>query len=101
LEAIGFNPSGVPIEWGAKVQPENTALLIDFNRITPRPTESPKEGWGKWVDDNWGGLPYDGYEEGDLFELTESRASFKFYTKNRAAFPVVETLAKGVSSIQS
>jgi len=94
LQAIGFNPGGAPIVWGAKVQPENIAVLIDFNRIAPRPTESPKEGWGKWVDDNWGGLPYDGYEEGDLIGLTESRVSFKFYTKNRPAFPVVETLAK-------
>jgi len=94
LQAIGFNPGGAPIVWGAKVQPENIAVLIDFNRITPRPNATPKEGWRKWVDDNWGGVPYDGYEQGDLFELSENRVSFKFYTKNHPAFPVIETLAK-------
>lgn len=41
-----------------------------------------------------GALPYGGYEQGDIFELTENRASFKFYTNKRPAFPVIETLAK-------
>jgi hypothetical protein len=45
LDAIGFNPNGVPIVWNAKVQPENIAVLIDFNRIVPRPTDPPlKDG---------------------------------------------------------
>jgi len=82
LQAIGFNPG------------DAQAVLIDFNRITPRPNETPIEGWRKWVDDNWGGLPYGGYEQGDLFGLTESRTSFKFYSRNRPAFPIIETLAK-------
>jgi hypothetical protein len=35
LQAIGFNPG------------DAEAVLIDFNRITPRPNETPIEGWGK------------------------------------------------------
>lgn len=54
LDAIGFNPGGAPIVWGAKVQPENIAVLIDFNRIVPRPTETPVEGWDEWITKNWG-----------------------------------------------
>jgi hypothetical protein len=94
LDAIGFNPGGVPIVWGAAIQPDNIAVLIDFNRIVPRPEESPVEGWHEWVTRNWGTVPYDGYSEGDIFELTDEKVSFKFYTKSAPAFPLVETLAR-------
>src|SRR5258706_2251904 len=94
LEAIGFNPEGEPIKWGTAVQPENAAVLIDFGRIIPRPKAMPREGWEKWVGEYWGTLPYDGARDGDIFELTNSKASFKFYTRSTPAFPVIETLAK-------
>jgi hypothetical protein len=94
LDAIGFNPDGVPIQWGAEVQPDNIAVLIDFERIVPRPKETPSEGWSKWVNANWGALPYDGAEAGDILELTDSKARFKFYTRYDSAFPVIESLAK-------
>ena len=94
LDAIGFNPNGAAIVWNAKVQPENIAVLIDFNRIFPRPTETPTEGWDEWITKNWGTMPYDGYSDGDIFELTDKKVSFKFYTKSTPAFPLIETLAK-------
>ncbi len=94
LDAIGFNPNGVPIVWNAQVQPENIAVLIDFNRIVPRPKDSPVEGWDEWITKNWGTVPYDGYSDGDIFELTDKKVSFKFYTKSTPAFPLIETLAK-------
>jgi hypothetical protein len=94
LDAIGFNPNGVPIIWNAKVQPENIAVLIDFKRIVPRPKEPPVEGWYEWITKNWGTMPYDGYSEGDIFELADNKVSFKFYTKWTPAFPLIETLAK-------
>jgi hypothetical protein len=94
LDAIGFNPNGVPIVWNAKVQSENIAVLIDFKRIVPRPKEPPVEGWDEWVTKNWGTTPYDGYSDGDIFELTDNKVSFKFYTKCTPAFPLIETLAK-------
>jgi hypothetical protein len=94
LDAIGFNPGGVPIVWGAAIQPDNIAVLINFNRIVPRPKEPPVEGWDDWITRNWGTVPYDGYSEGDIFELTDEKVSFKFYTKSTPAFPLIETLAK-------
>lgn len=93
LDAIGFNPDGAPIQWGAEVQPDNIAVLIDFDRIVPRPKETPSEGWSKWVNDNWGASPY-GAEAGDILELTETKVHFKFYTRWTSAFPVIEALAK-------
>lgn len=94
LDAIGFNPGGVPIVWGAAIQPENIAVLINFNRIVPRPAEPPVEGWDEWITKNWGTMPYDGYSDGDIFELTDDKVSFKFYTRSTPAFPLIETLAK-------
>ena len=94
LDAIGFNPGGVPIVWNAEVQPENIAVLINFNRIVLRPEEPPVEGWDEWITRNWGTVPYDGYSDGDIFELTDEKVSFKFYTKSTPAFPLIETLAK-------
>jgi hypothetical protein len=94
LDAIGFNPDGVPIVWGAAIQPENIAILINFNRIVPRPEEPPIEGWDEWITRNWGTVPYDGYFEGDIFELTDEKVSFTFYTKSAPAYPLIETLAK-------
>jgi hypothetical protein len=94
LDAIGFNPKGVTLVSNAKVQPENIAVLINFDRIVQRPKEPPVEGWDEWVTKNWGALPYDGYADGDIFELTEDKASFKFYTKWTSAFFLIETLAK-------
>lgn len=94
LDAIGFNPNGVPIEWNAEAQPENIAVLIDFKRIVPRPTEPPIEGWDEWITKNWGTMPYDGYSDGDIIELTDNKVSFKFYTRSTPAFPLIETLAK-------
>jgi hypothetical protein len=46
------------------------------------------------VTKNWGTVPYDGYSDGDIFELTANKVSFKFYTKWSSAFPLTETLAK-------
>jgi hypothetical protein len=94
LDTIGFNPDGVPIQWGAEVQPDNIAVLIDFNRIVPQPEETPSEGWRKWGSDNWGASPYDGAEPGDILELTDNKVRFKFYTRWTSAFPVIEALAK-------
>src|ERR1700678_413184 len=87
LDAIGFNPKGLPIVWNAKVQPENIAVLINFDRIVPRPKEPPVEGWDEWVTRNWGTTPYDGYADGDIFELTDNKVSFKFYTRWTPSFP--------------
>ena len=94
LDAIGFNPDGVPIQWGAEVQPDNIAVLIDFDRIVPQPKETPSEGWRKWISDNWGAMPYDGAEAGDISELTDNKVRFEFYTRWTSAFPVIEALAK-------
>ena len=94
LDAIGFNPGGVPIVRGAAVQPANIAVLINFDRIVPRPAEPPVEGWDEWITKNWGTMPYDGYSDGDIFELTQGSVSFQFYTRWTPAFPLIETLAK-------
>ena len=94
LDAIGFNPGGVPIVWGAAIQPDKIAVLIDFNRIVPRPTEPPVEGWDVWFTKNWGTVPYGGYSDGDIFEITQDSVALKFYTKWTPAFPLIETLAK-------
>jgi hypothetical protein len=94
LDAIGFNPDGVPIVSGAQVQPENVAVLIDFDRIVPRPKDMPEEGWDRWFSENWGTTPYDGARPGDVFEVTDSKAHFKFYTRWTSAFPLIETLSK-------
>jgi hypothetical protein len=94
LDAISSDPDGAPIVWNAKGQPENIGVIIDFNRIVPCPKERPAEGWGKWVWENWGATLYDDFSDGDIFELTENKVSFKFYTRSNPAFPVIETLAK-------
>jgi hypothetical protein len=94
LDAIGFNPGGVPIVWGAAVQPANIAVLINFDRIVPRPAEPPVEGWDEWITKNWGATPYDGCAAGDILELTDNKICFKFYTKWTPAFLLIETLAK-------
>jgi hypothetical protein len=94
LDAIGFNPDGVPIQWGAEIQPDNIAVLIDFDRIVPQPKETPSEGWRKWISDNWGASPYDGAEAGDILELTDNKVRFEFYTRWTSAFPVIEALVK-------
>ena len=85
LDFIGFN---------SRIQPANTVILIDFERIVPRPQERPDEGWEKWISENWGTMPYDGYLEGDIFEVTNEKAFFKFYTKSTSAFPVIDQLAR-------
>lgn len=94
LDAIGFNPGGVPIVWGAAIQPDNIAVLIDFNRIVPRPVKAPLEGWDEWITKNWGTMPYDGYSDGDISELTDNMVWFKFYTRWTPAYPLIETLAE-------
>ena len=85
LDAIGFK---------SKVQPQNITVLIDFDRIVPRPQEQPNEGWDRWTSENWGTVPYDGYLEGDILELTAKRALFKFYTRSTSAFPAIDQLAR-------
>lgn len=58
------------------------------------PGERPSEGWDKWIWENWGATLYDDFSDGDIFELTDNKVSFKFYTRSNPAFPVIETLAK-------
>jgi len=85
LDFIGFE---------SKVQPLNIPVLINFDNIVPRPRERPNEGWDKWISENWGTTPYDGYLQGDIFELTDTKAFFKFHTRCTTAFPAIEKLAK-------
>jgi hypothetical protein len=93
LDYIGFNPEGKPIAADTPYGAPDLAVLIDFNRVVPMPTTEPSEGWSEWWYDNWNTVPYDGYKEGDIIEVTETKARFIFYTKWAAAYPVVDTLA--------
>jgi len=87
LDAIGFNPSGVHLGPGTDPESPDLAVVIDFDRIVPRPAEKPEEGWEKWIDRNWGSLPYDGYSDGDVFELTESQSFVQVLYPIDARFP--------------
>jgi hypothetical protein len=85
LDDIGFD---------SVIQPENIRVLIDFDRIVPRPQEQPAEGWNAWCSENWGTTLYDGVLPGDIIELTAKRASFNFYTRWTPAFLVVQKVAE-------
>ncbi len=101
LDAIGFNPGGVPIVWGAAIQPDNIAVLIDFNRIVPRPVKAPLEGWDEWITKNWGTMPYDGYSDGDISELTDNMVWFKFYTRWTPAYDLLPAFRTKLSMISA
>lgn len=97
LDAIGFN---TVVRWGG----EDVLVLFNFERIVPRPQPAPPEcpteaearyeWWRKWYSDNWETTPYDGAQPGDIFELTDTKASFKFYTRWTPAFGAVEKVAE-------
>lgn len=97
LNYIGFNPGGTYISPGTPFDTPGLRVLIDFNRVVPKPAAEPPEGWTKWYSRNWGSVPYDGYSDGDIIEISEHKASFKFHTKWTAAYFVVHTLAKRFS----
>ncbi len=108
LDAIGFN---TVFRWEDK----DITMLFNFDRIVPRPQPDPPEcptqdppgcsikgwakhdWWRKWYSDNWGTTPYDGAEPDDIIELTDTKASFKFYTTS-AFFEAVQTVANRFSA---
>jgi hypothetical protein len=70
--------------------PQLGLVLIDFPRILPKP---PGADAG-WEAENWRGLPYDGWEGRDLFELAPDRVAFQFFTKHAPVQNIVATLAE-------
>ena len=74
LDAIGFKQPST-------LKGLNEVVLIDLYRL------------GNEFNCQWP-MPYGGYQEGDLFELMENRASFKFYTKNERAQHIIWALSK-------
>lgn len=95
LEFIGFNPNGIPVTCGTDVRTPNLAILIDFNRIVPKPATEPPQGWREWCYGHWGTVKlYDGYMDGDIFELSDNQAAFKFYTEWTSAYKCVRALAQ-------
>src|SRR5437016_4632088 len=73
LDAIGFKQPST-------LNGLNEVVLIDLHRL------------GHEFNCQWP-MPYGGYQEGDLFELTENRASFKFYTKNERTQHIIWALS--------
>jgi hypothetical protein len=74
LEFIGFKqPSTLP---GL-----NDIVLIDLYRLG-------HEFNCKWP------MPYGGYLDGDVFEVTDNKASFKFYTKNERTLQIIWALSE-------
>ena len=74
LDAIGFmRPSTLP---GL-----SEIVLIDLYRLG-------HEFNCKWP------MPYGGYLDGDVFEVTDNKASFKFYTKNERTQQIIWALSQ-------
>lgn len=69
LDAIGFKQPST-------LQGLNEVVLIDLYRLG-------HEFTCEWP------MPYGGYLDGDVFEVTDNKASFKFYTKNTHAQKVI------------
>ena len=59
----------------------NEIVLIDLYRL------------GHEFNCNWP-MPYGGYQEGDLFELMDNKASFKFYTRNERTQQIIWALSE-------
>jgi hypothetical protein len=89
LDFIGFQKPSLIEELGV--------VLIDFPPIVPMPAAAITPEWAR---ENWGGSPYDGYIEGDLFELTDRKVAFKFFTKHAPVEKIIFKLAERFSELK-